>query len=93
MTALERTKQGPFELEHALPRAEWEYSQLCEHLGDEAQMMDRLRQLTGEGESEGAAPALPAASVETAGTPADALPAAGGGGGGGGAAVLWKGDS
>ncbi|CAM9851583.1 unnamed protein product [Scytosiphon promiscuus] len=75
MTALERTKQGPFELEHALPQAEWEYSQLCDHLGDEADMMDRLRRLTGEEDSEGTAPAVPATTLETAAASA-ATPAA-----------------
>ncbi|CAM9194161.1 unnamed protein product [Ascophyllum nodosum] len=32
MTVLERTKQGPFEVDHALPRERWEYDELCKHL-------------------------------------------------------------
>lgn len=57
MTALERTKQGPFELEHALERDDWEYHRLCKHLNDTQERMDRL---AAEEAAESAAVVVPA---------------------------------
>ncbi|CBJ32039.1 tRNA pseudouridine synthase B [Ectocarpus siliculosus] len=55
MTALERTKQGPFELQHALRLEEWEYDRLCKHLGDAPGILDRLGAMTGRGTEDSSA--------------------------------------
>lgn len=57
--------QGPFEIEDAVPQAEWDYDQLCTYLGDPTEMMARLEVLSTRQESE-ASPVVPAVPSRTA---------------------------
>lgn len=53
--------QGPFELEDAIYQPEWEYDQLCRHLGNAEEMADRLALLSvrQEARASATAPVLP----------------------------------
>eukprot|EP00903_Cladosiphon_okamuranus_P016040 g14810.t1 len=51
MTALERTKQGPFEIEDAVHLDDWDYEHLCTYLGSVDEMTARLELLSKRQES------------------------------------------